>query len=92
MNINYYNPYVRKEFVNRPSNYAMEKNFLDACFEVKVEQNRSSNNSNARAQQQRQAVQMANRVESMRNSGASYAEIARRLGISESQVSNYLNS
>lgn len=78
--------------VNRPSNYAMEKNFLDACFEVKAEQNRSSNNSNVRAQQQRQAVQMANRVESMRNSGASYAEIARRLGISESQVSNYLNS
>jgi DNA-binding CsgD family transcriptional regulator len=72
--------------------YGNKKTFLDACFEVKAEQDRASNNSNSRDQQQRQAAQMANRVENMRNSGASYAEIARRLGISESQVSNYLNS
>lgn len=32
------------------------------------------------------------RVENMRNSGASYAEIAKRLGIGESMVSYYLNS
>ena len=73
------------------SKYGEKKNFLDACYEVKAEQNASSNKQKSLNDARRMQASDFNRARQMLNAGRSYADIAKRLGVSESTVWTMLN-